>query len=103
MDDARRDSPERRWNEGREESRPPASARELVSGDAMHAWIECLLPGGNWCGFDPTNNLVTNAHYIKVHTGRDYGDALPVRGLYRGPAATTLEVGVRVVSDERPN
>ncbi len=68
----------------------------LISGNAMHAWIECLLPDGQWRGFDPTNNIVTNDYYIKVHYGRDYGDVPPVRGVYRGPFAHTLEVNVQV-------
>lgn len=72
----------------------------LISGDAMHAWMECLLPDGQWHGFDPTNNLLTNDHYIKVHFGRDYGDVPPVRGVYRGPFAHTLDVSVRVVQEK---
>lgn len=68
----------------------------LVSGDAMHAWVECLLPDEQWCGFDPTNNLLTNDHYIKVHHGRDYGDVIPIRGVYHGPYSHSLDVSVRV-------
>lgn len=68
----------------------------LVSGNATHAWVECLMPDGKWCGFDPTNNMVTNHYYVKIHSGLDYGDALPVRGVYRGPFAHTLDVAVRV-------
>ncbi|MCS6775511.1 MAG: transglutaminase family protein [Chloroherpetonaceae bacterium] len=71
----------------------------LVSGDAMHAWVECLMPDERWCGFDPTNNLLANDHYIKVHYGRDYNDVAPVRGVYHGPAEHTLEVSVRVVRE----
>jgi len=71
-------------------------SRGLISGDAMHAWVECLLPDGNWRGFDPTNNMVTNDYYVKVHYGRDYGDVPPLRGVYRGPFAHTLEVNVHV-------
>jgi transglutaminase-like putative cysteine protease len=81
------------------ETSPPEGSGGLVSGDAMHAWIECLLPDNRWYGFDPTNNLLTNDAYIKVHYGRDYGDVPPVRGVYRGPFAHTLEVSVRVVAD----
>jgi transglutaminase-like putative cysteine protease len=77
----------------------PEAPRGLVSGNAMHAWVECLLPDGRWHGFDPTNNLLTNDYYVKVHTGRDYGDVPPVRGVYRGPFAHTLEVSVRVAAD----
>ena len=69
---------------------------ELVGGNAMHAWVECLMPNEQWRGFDPTNNLVTNDWYIKSHYGRDYGDVLPVRGLYRGPSANTMDVAVHV-------
>lgn len=71
----------------------------LVSGDAMHAWIECLMPDEQWRGFDPTNNTLVNENYIRVHYGRDYGDVLPARGLYHGPADHTLEVSVRVTPD----
>ena len=80
-------------------SEDPEAPHGLISGNAMHAWVECLLPDNRWHGFDPTNNLLTNDYYIKVHTGRDYGDVPPVRGIYRGPFAHSLEVSVRVNSD----
>ncbi len=85
---------------GREEApRLTEKVKPWVSGDAMHAWVECLLPDERWHGFDPTNNLLTNDSYIKVHYGRDYGDVPPVRGVYRGPFAHTLHVAVRVVQE----
>ena len=68
----------------------------LISNDATHAWIECLLPDGQWHGFDPTNDMVVNEAYIRTHTGRDYSDVAPVRGLYQGLPAKTLEVMVTV-------
>jgi len=71
----------------------------LVGGDAMHAWVECLLPGETWHGFDPTNNVLTNDYYVKVHYGRDYGDVPPIRGVYHGPFARSLDVSVRVVKE----
>ena len=91
--------------EGRDDGKAPGAPVDpdaphgLVSGNAMHAWVECLLTDNRWHGFDPTNNLLTNDYYVKVHTGRDYGDVPPVRGVYRGPFAHTLEVSVRVISD----
>lgn len=75
----------------------------LVSNDATHAWVECLLPNGLWQGFDPTNNMVVNDAYIRVHTGRDYSDVAPVRGLYLGPPAKGLEVVVRVEQRDAPS
>ncbi|HLI48735.1 MAG TPA: transglutaminase family protein [Chthonomonas sp.] len=74
--------------------------KHLIGGDAMHAWVECLLPDGAWHGFDPTNNLVVNGHYIKVHHGRDYNDVSPIRGVYHGPADHQMETSVRVWLEE---
>lgn len=88
---------ENREIENREiENEEAGAGHELVGGNAMHAWIECLLPDGQWHGFDPTNNIVTNDHYIKVHHGLDYGAVTPIRGLYHGPFAHNLEVAVQV-------
>jgi transglutaminase-like putative cysteine protease len=61
---------------------------------ASHAWAEVYTPTHGWRGFDPTNNLVANAHYVKVATGRDYHDVAPTRGTYRGKAEEKLTVDV---------
>jgi transglutaminase-like putative cysteine protease len=71
----------------------------LLGTDAMHAWVECLMPDGAWRGFDPTNNLLTNHNYIKVNFGRDYADVAPLRGVYRGPIAHTMDVSVMVTQE----
>lgn len=68
--------------------------------DASHAWVEALLPGLGWVGFDPTNNLVVRDRHIRVAVGRDYADVPPTRGVYRGRAESTLEVGVKVAPTE---
>jgi transglutaminase-like putative cysteine protease len=78
---------------------PDRESSGLTGGDATHAWVECLLPNGRWYGFDPTNNILANDSYIKVHHGRDYDDVTPLRGVYKGAAETTLEVSVRVVAE----
>lgn len=72
---------------------------EVVGAEAMHAWVECYLPTGRWHGFDPTNDLLVNDHYVKVHVGRDYHDVSPSRGVYRGPAGEKLEVRVSVTAE----
>lgn len=64
--------------------------------EATHAWVECLMPNGHWTGFDPTNNLLANDKYIKVHIGRDYSDVTPTKGIYVGTPATKLDVTVKV-------
>lgn len=74
-----------------------APGRETLHADeAMHAWVECLLPDGNWHGFDPTNNLMADDRYIKAHVGRDYNDVTPVKGVYRGAASHEMNVYVTV-------
>lgn len=70
--------------------------------DATHAWVEALLPGLGWVGFDPTNNLIAGERHIRTAVGRDYADVPPTRGVYKGRAESTLEVGVKVVPTEAP-
>ena len=73
-----------------------AGGHRMLGGDAMHAWVEALLPDGQWYGFDPTNNRRTDEAYIRVHVGRDYTDVVPVKGVFRGPKAGKLSVDVAV-------
>ncbi|MDR3691502.1 MAG: transglutaminase family protein [Fimbriimonas sp.] len=63
---------------------------------ATHAWIDCLMPDDRWLSLDPTNNLLANDRYIRIHTGRDYSDVTPTRGVYIGLPASDLAVSVRV-------
>lgn len=70
--------------------------------DATHAWVEALLPGLGWVGFDPTNNLLTNVRHVRVAVGRDYADVPPTRGVYKGGALGELEVSVRVSPSDAP-
>lgn len=71
--------------------------------DATHAWVEALLPGLGWVGFDPTNNLIVSDRHIRVAIGRDYADVPPTRGVFKGEAETELTVGVQVkITDDNP-
>lgn len=67
---------------------------------ASHAWVEALLPGLGWVGFDPTNNLLAGERHIRVAVGRDYADVPPTRGVFKGRADQLLEVAVRVASSD---
>ena len=58
---------------------PNAPPPELAS----HAWIEALLPGTGWTGFDPTHRIRTIIRHIRVAVGRDYDDLPPVSGVYQ--------------------
>lgn len=68
--------------------------------DATHAWTEAWLPGLDWVGFDPTNDLIVTNRHIRVAVGRDYADVPPTRGVYRGEAHGTIKVIVKVEPSE---
>jgi transglutaminase-like putative cysteine protease len=70
--------------------------------DATHAWIEALVPGYGWIGFDPTNNLIAAERHIRTAVGRDYADVPPTRGVFKGSADSELDVGVRVAPVKAP-
>ena len=67
---------------------------------ATHAWVEALLPGLGWIGFDPTNNLMAGERHIRTAIGRDYADVAPTIGTMKGAAQTDLQVRVRVTPSE---
>ena len=69
---------------------------------ATHAWVEALMPGLGWIGFDPTNNKLAGDQHIRVAIGRDYADVPPTCGIYRGKAESELSVNVRVYPTELP-
>jgi transglutaminase-like putative cysteine protease len=67
---------------------------------ATHAWMEALLPGLGWIGFDPTNNLIAGERHIRTAIGRDYADVAPTMGTMKGAAKTELQVRVRVTPSD---
>lgn len=75
---------------------------QLVA-SATHAWVEVMLPGLGWTGFDPTNNAEATLRHIRVAIGRDYADVPPTRGIYKGGAKSTLAVSVDVTPSDAPS
>jgi transglutaminase-like putative cysteine protease len=71
--------------------------------DATHAWVEALLPGLGWVGFDPTNDLIAGERHIRVAVGRDYADVPPTRGVFKGTAQSKLSVAVQVKPSDEPD
>jgi transglutaminase-like putative cysteine protease len=65
-----------------------------------HAWLEALLPGTDgagepvWVSADPTNRSLVGETHVKIGHGRFYADVPPVKGLYLGAAASTLDATV---------
>jgi transglutaminase-like putative cysteine protease len=64
--------------------------------DASHAWIEAFIPGYGWAAYDPTHDRRADERYVKMASGRDYGDICPVSGSYRGGKTRSLSVRVMV-------
>lgn len=54
-------------------------------GYGLYGWVELLMPGLGWQGFDPATTHPTDIDYISVAVGRDAHDASPRRGLFKGP------------------
>lgn len=59
-----------------------------------HAWVEYFA--GGWTGMDPTNGVRETERHIIVASGRDYDDVAPLKGVYQGPAASSLGVVVEM-------
>ena len=53
----------------------------FVGTGQLHAWVEALVPEVGWVGFDATNNLLADHHYIKIAHGTDFNDCSPIIGL----------------------
>lgn len=54
---------------------------DFIGSSQLHAWVEALIPDLGWIGFDATNNLVADHHYIKIAHGTDYRDCSPIIGV----------------------
>jgi transglutaminase-like putative cysteine protease len=65
-----------------------------------HAWCELYFPSAGWVGFDPANNCIVGANFVKVGIGRDFRDVPPNKGLFRGNAQEAIDV--KVQSEELP-
>jgi len=75
------------------ESGPPEGGG-LLGSMATHAWVEALLPGMTWVALDPTNNQWCGVRHVTVSYGRDFRDAAPVRGIFKGSGPQGLKVKV---------
>ncbi len=81
---------------------PREEGRDRSSDGATHAWVEALVPGFGWVGFDPTSNLMAGERHIRTAIGRDYADVPPTKGIFKGKAASELAVSVRVSPSDAP-
>jgi transglutaminase-like putative cysteine protease len=64
---------------------------------AAHAWVEALVPGLGWVGFDAANAQCPTPEYVRVAAGIDAKSVAPIRGSRRGGGgAEEMRVEVRV-------
>jgi len=75
---------------------PPPGRPRLVGADASHAWVSLYLPGGLWVDMDPTNDCYAGEGHATLAWGRDFSDAMPMRGIILGGGEQTLGVSVTV-------
>ena len=73
---------------------PDGTVGRLTGAVATHAWIEALVPGMSWVAIDPTNRQWVNERYVAVSFGRDYRDAAPLRGTFKGSGGQEMKVRV---------
>ncbi len=67
-----------------------------------HAWFEAAIPGWGWLSLDPTNGQFVGERHVKIGHGRSYDDVQPLRGVFLGPASSTVhpEVEIQRMSSE---
>jgi len=63
---------------------------------ATHAWAEAFVQGVGWIAFDVSNGISPDDRYVRLASGRDYRDAMPVSGIRLGQAQEQLEVLITV-------
>jgi transglutaminase-like putative cysteine protease len=82
---------------------PEGIERCHVGGGSTHAWVQVYLPSAGWIEFDPTNGIVSTRDLIRVAVARDPRQAIPLHGVYLGPADAfeAMEVNIKVVSDDQ--
>ncbi len=85
-----------RYVSGYLRSRPRPGEQALVGADASHAWASVWCPANGWVEFDPTNDRLPAADYVRVAVGRDFADVSPLRGVIRGGGRHALHVAVHV-------
>lgn len=74
--------------------KPRPGVRALVGSSATHAWVEALTPGMHWIPLDPTNNQWCGPRHVTMAYGRDFSDAAPLRGTFKGSGAQNMKIKV---------
>lgn len=86
-----------RYVSGYLRTNPPPGKPRLVGADQSHAWIAAYCGAEfGWVEFDPTNDCFCGTDHIRVASGRDYSDVVPIKGVFLGGGEPELSVSVDV-------
>ena len=64
--------------------------------DASHAWAEVHVDALGWVGFDISNSISPDDRYIRLATGFDYADVIPVSGVRVGDGNESMSTRIVV-------
>ena len=64
--------------------------------EASHAWAEIYLENLGWVGFDISNSMSPDGNYIKLATGFDYADVMPISGVRVGNGDERMSTQIQV-------
>lgn len=70
------------------------------SENSMHAWAEVFLPGAGWLGFDPTNGILTNHHYLTAAVASRLEWINPIQGKYFHKEQVQSQLSVSLKMEE---
>ena len=69
---------------------------DRIDQDASHAWAEAHIPDLGWVGFDVSNGICPDEHYVRIAIGRDAQDATPLAGMRTGHSVESMIVNLQV-------
>lgn len=86
-----------RYVSGYLRTNPPPGKPRLIGSDQSHAWVAAYCGSElGWVDVDPTNRCFCSIDHVTVAWGRDYGDVVPMKGVFLGGGRHTLQVSVDV-------
>ena len=77
-----------------EPPQPDGTSGFNVAAGSMHAWAEVYLPGAGWRGFDPTNGLLTDHHFLPAAVANRPEWVSPIQGRYFHAGSVDSEMRV---------
>ena len=68
----------------------------VAAAATSHAWAEAHVASLGWIGFDVVNDMSPDETYVRIATGRDHREAMPVSGIRLGQTEERLAMSVTV-------